>query len=428
MKHVVPCPSGYRIYRVVPPKLRDVMGGRKCFTHHLSARTQSKAEDEALPILKRLKELFDAAENKVAQQPVLMSAEQVFDFMFGDNLEYVNSPFPMPRPESEGPAPISFSKMIDNWVAERKSTATISVSSIKDARFTFGKLAGFLKHDNAARVTAEDMKNFKLSLKGAPSSNLKHLRLIKAVFNVAFEHKTVRPNPCAELKIPAASGKGSKIRFNVAELQKIIAGLEAEDNPAVRWLITLALYSGARLQDFADARTTDFRKVIVASGQDVPARSPSVALRVRDGKTEASVREFPLHQAIIDAGFTTYLDSLPAGPLFPMIPEKLILDESTGEQKLTRTGGAGGRVNRYLDRVGVYVARQKTFHCFRHTYKTVTRHYVPREDVSDYLTGSANQNASGKSESRKYGDYPLGILKPAVDSIPSDVSKWWFLD
>jgi hypothetical protein len=103
MKHVVPCPSGYRIYRVVPPKLRDVMGGRKCFTHHLSARTQSKAEDEALPILKRLKELFDAAENKVAQQPVLMSAEQVFDFMFGDNPEYVNSPFPMPRPESSGP-------------------------------------------------------------------------------------------------------------------------------------------------------------------------------------------------------------------------------------------------------------------------------------------------------------------------------------
>jgi integrase len=417
MRYVMEVPGkGWRIYRVVPPELRPMMGGRNCFTQWLKARCQTAAEDEALPYLNKIKAIFDAAKDRQQATPKLDRFETLMVHLFGDTPEHDVSPLPMPK--EPGTEPVSFDMLVNNWVAERKSTGSLAVSSIKGTRLAFGMLAKFLKHDNPRAVTPEDMTGFKLSLKGASSSNLKHLRLIKAVFNVADEHNVIRPNPCRELKLPTNPGKKSKkARFNVAELQKIVAGLEGEtDRPATRWLITLALYSGARLQDFADARTTDFRRV-----------NGMVALRVRDGKTDASEREFPLHPAIIDAGFVEYLDSLPEGPLFPMVEEREIRDEQTGETKMSRSQNAGARVNKFLERVGVYVVRQKTFHCLRHTYKTVNRHFVPREDVSDYLTGSDNDNAIGKSESRKYGDYPLGILKPAVDGIPSNVSEWWFL-
>jgi hypothetical protein len=85
--------------------------------------------------------------------------------------------------------------------------------------------------------------------------------------------------------------------------------------------------------------------------------------------------------------------------------------------RLVRNAGFGGAAIKRED--------ETSWHSFRHSWKTCVRHFVPREDVSDYLSGSANG-----SESRKYGTkgkhkgFPLLTLQQAIDLIPTDIAAW----
>jgi hypothetical protein len=161
-----------------------------------------------------------------------------------------------------------------------------------------------------------------------------------------------------------------------------------------------------RREDFANASLADISYV-----------DDMTVLRVDAGKTDASRRRFPLHDAILGHGFADYLTSRPKdGPLFDVTPD------ADGN----RSNNAGATLNRFLETIGVKREDEdKSWHSFRHAWKVVARHFIPHEGTADYLSGSADG-----SESRKYGrkgkhkGWPLPTLKAAVDLIPANIQEW----
>jgi len=114
-----------------------------------------------------------------------------------------------------------------------------------------------------------------------------------------------------------------------------------------------------------------------------------LAMRIDQGKTEASRRRYPVHRAVLDAGSAEYLASRQQGaPLFD------VAADADGN----RANNAGALLNRSLTTIGVHRKGGASRHSFQHSRKVIARHFIPREDVADYLSGSANT-----SESRKYG-------------------------
>ena len=106
-------------------------------------------------------------------------------------------------------------------------------------------------------------------------------------------------------------------------------------------------------------------------------------------------------------GFGDYVASLPAGPLFPTVR----LD---GQGRLANT--ASHILNPWLREIGITDPR-KVFHSWRHTFKTMCRGRI-EEEIHDALTGH-----SGGSIGRDYGDYPMGVLRAAVEKLPDPVMQ-----
>jgi integrase len=54
-----------------------------------------------------------------------------------------------------------------------------------------------------------------------------------------------------------------------------------------------------------------------------------------------------------------------------------------------------------------------TFHCHRHTVKTLLRGKFVPEDVNDAITGHSNAKVG-----RQYGVYPIPDLAAAIELLP----------
>jgi hypothetical protein len=89
-----------------------------------------------------------------------------------------------------------------------------------------------------------------------------------------------------------------------------------------------------------------------------------------------------------------------------------------------RSDNAGSTLNRWLEMIGIKRKDETSWHSFRHSWKTVARHYIQHEAIADYLSGSANGSESGKYGTKgKHKGFPLATLKQTIDLIPH-IAEW----
>jgi integrase len=82
-----------------------------------------------------------------------------------------------------------------------------------------------------------------------------------------------------------------------------------------------------------------------------------------------------------------------------------------------RSENAGAQINGWIqDVAGI---ESKTFHYFRHTWKTAMRGFIPGEDIRDAITGHKNGSVG-----RAYGRFPIATLAKAMESVPADPMLW----
>jgi hypothetical protein len=181
--------------------------------------------------------------------------------------------------ERRGPA-VSLMGLREDWWREAKAAGR-KPGTYESYRAAVCMLVAFLRHDDATRVTAEDVVRFKdhrlatlHPQTGRPISartvKANSLSALKTVFGWAVANRKLKVNPATGITIPL--GKSVRLRsksFTDAEAKAILRAasgvtLSSERYPetaaAKRWVPWLCAFTGARVGEMAQLRKQDLRR------------------------------------------------------------------------------------------------------------------------------------------------------------------------
>jgi len=169
---------------------------------------------------------------------------------------------------------------------------------------------------------------------------------------------------------------------------------------AAYWIPLLGLYTGARIGELAQLRTTD-----------ITAEDGTPILRITDEdgkrlKTDASRRSIPIHPELIRLGLLEYAEAIhKAGheslwPILTLPPERPGLNISNWFGQYRRSAGLTGK---YPD-----------FHSFRHLVRTRMSKIKITEKVQDAITGHETKGSIG---TRVYQGIDLEDRLEAIQSL-----------
>jgi integrase len=317
-----------------------------------------------------------------------------------------------------GAAKVTLTGLLEAWWKEAQSAGR-SPRTLESYGGTINRLVAFLGHDDASRLTPEDVvayKNHRLdhvdprtgrrvSAKTIKDSDLAGL---KAVLGWAVVNRLLPSNPAAGLTMKVGKRKVTRPKgFTDAEAAQILqAALHVErgndtarTHAAKRWVPWLCAYTGARVGEMGQLRREDIRQ---EDGRWVVTITPEAGT-VKTGEA----REVPLHEHLVALGFADFVQASPPGHLFIKVA-------ANGDVR----GPLRGLTNRLREfvreKAGVTDEAVQPNHAWRHRFKTVGRDIGADPVVVDAIQG----HESGTVSSR-YGDKTLSKAKVRViDSIP----------
>ncbi len=321
------------------------------------------------------------------------------------------APNEAPKPNHKLGSPVSLTGLEEGWWAEAKAAGK-SESTHESYGNTFRLFSKFLGHDDARRVTAEDVIRYKdhrlsainpktkkpVSAKTVKASDLTAL---KSVFDWAVSNKKLPSNPAADVKLKL--GKKVKLREREFTAQEATAILTAANSirlqrssnqteAAKRWVPWLCAYSGSRVGELVQLRKEDIRE---EEGAQVIRITPEAG--TVKGK---EFRDVPLHPHLIEMGFMNFAREAPGPYLFMTI-----------KPTSTFRGVWQSKKNRLAEFAREYVKDPNVApnHGWRHTFKSLGFEVGIQEKVLDAICGHAPV-----SEGQKYGSVSL---KTKVDSM-----------
>jgi integrase len=302
------------------------------------------------------------------------------------------------------------SDLISMWAKETE----IRPRGIYQARLDMAKFVTLIEHDDATRVTPQDIVRFKehLGKKGlaAPTIN-RYLSAIKSPLGWAKENHKIATDPGAGIKYDSKGGAKKKVRrlgYDDNQARIILLAARHENKPYRRWIPWVCGFTGCRLDEVAGRDARDIKRVGSTWVLDIP-----------EGKNEGAARKIPLHSKLVAEGFIDYWRELPKdGPLFSDLKDG----------RYGRAGTATKSIGRWLRQVqkqtGILLVEEPRFapnHSWRHRFKSEARRVgedqrpIMSEETSDALTG----HYEGKV-SRDYGEYYVdSVLRPAIESMLS---------
>jgi integrase len=311
----------------------------------------------------------------------------------------------------------TLTRIFAQWEREHLANGK-SKKTAADFRHKLDSLREFVGHDDATRVTPEDIVawsdrlRFTDGLSPRTVAN-KYLVAVKTVFGLAVQRKELRSNPAQgfTVKVP----KAQKVRpkgFTDDEANAILtAALAAPETEvrrpqhtrlALRWLPWIAAYTGARVGELAQLRRED----LVTEYGILSLRITPEAGAVKSG----NYRLVPLHPHMIEQGLPEFIRSRPDGPLFFPLGD-------TVEDPVTRAQSIGKVIGKWVhNTVGIGSDVQPN-HGWRHRFKTLARDVgIPLEYV-DAIQGHEDGRAS-----TGYGEHTMIAIKREVERFPRQSS------
>ena len=316
-------------------------------------------------------------------------------------------------------------RMFEEYLGEAKAVYTITrhdVRGFKNAlsdlplnytkRFPGLTLMEAIK-ENRARATPFPTLN-------ARTINEKYLSKLLSMFNWCVRNDVIPDNPADRIKVDTVKDKGKppRVNFSPSDLGKIFSRelFDTSKNfDEQQWAMLAALFTGARTSELAQIKLDSIRH----------ERGSLVVAIEEDTKNIGSQRLIPIHSALITLGFETHVATLRhsgATHLFPVWYRK-------GMEAKKRAEDAGVvTLNHHFPRfiarafnvtikkkVGIHDSR-KTFHSFRHTFKTgLARAGVPRS-MQDDLCGHTDNSAGAKYV---HGE-SVEAMKEAIEKLRFD--------
>jgi integrase len=320
--------------------------------------------------------------------------------------------------------PLSLTGLFEAWWQEAKAAGR-KPSTHESYEKTIRYLIAFLKHDDATRVTREDIVAFKdyrlrtphrqTGKKPSPRTvKNSDLSALKTVFGWAVMNGRLSTNPAANLSIKL--GKKQQLRPKgfveaEAEAQAILsAAIHYVPGPkestrtaaAKRWLPWLCAFSGARVGEMGQLRRQDLRR----EGDLWVLRITPEAGTVKNDEA----REIILHQQLIELGFPAFVEASAEGPLF--------LTPGEGGDVLGPLAGLLNRMREFIRPI-VPDPRVQPNHGWRHLFTTICE-----EAGINYRVYNAIMGHAGRTAADNYGDVTLKAQASAIRKLPSfDMSR-----
>lgn len=318
-----------------------------------------------------------------------------------------------PIPEEK--PPVSLKELFTDYIASR---LVIGKGKGAEKRWTpvFENLRKFLKHDDARRLTKQNLRDWRdglLKTHSAKTVGDVYLASVRTVLKWAVENDRLEENVAAEVRqqVPKVQ-LGREKGYTHAEALVILKAAQdyrpvASDNIATselpqttaakRWAPILCAFSGARISELMQLRKQDFRK----EGETHVMRITPEAGTVKAG----GYRDVPLHPQLIDMGFLDFVDASPTDALF--------YRAAKGRLAVNGAKATAGRVSEWLQGLGVVPEKIRPSHGWRHRFKTVGREEGVSDRTLDAICGHA-----AKTVGDDYGDVTVKARKAAIDKFP----------
>lgn len=171
-------------------------------------------------------------------------------------------------------------------------------------------------------------------------------------------------------------------------------------DPAVYWVIYIAAYSGARLEEIAQLDPTT----------DIYQKDSIWLFDINDSENKqlknlSSKRLVPIHSKLIELGLIDYIEQLKKDKSLNLLPDENVRDGRIGKN-------VGKRISRLIKiKAGVL---NKSLHSFRHAFVTKLKRLGVQESFAASLVGHENGGIS-------YGRYGKGFtpaqLKDVVELV-----------
>lgn len=333
---------------------------------------------------------------------------------------------------------ITFSKVYEKYLLESKITEA-SERNFNTSVYRFIKIVGdkdirlYNKNDIVefkdtllkfpANISEEDkllsvneiIKKHR-NTKKKISSNMvssRYLAVIKIIFNYAKDNDFIDSNPTEGVKVIGKRKEAGRLPFSLEQIRQnmlesdLFRHKQNDRKTEYRWLILLAIYSGARLEEMVRLRVDDV-------GEEDGIPYIFIQPHPEEGhllKTASSRRRVPLHPQLMNKfDFSNFIKQRREDGgkyLFPLVNSGNVIAGKKGTQ-------FSKWYARWLDKVGLNNPGL-CFHSFRHTFKLWGRSAGVDIPLINALQGHHNAGVSFAYGRDAYGSaYPLKTLFEAV--------------
>ena len=259
------------------------------------------------------------------------------------------------------PTLLYLDKFLKQWDVEQK-TKDMAKTAIKRIEHTFKTLElitipliyQMIDEDTNSKATKE--KNY-----GFIRQYFKYLKRMQVI-------PQDKSNPFEDLDFKqskkATNISNKRIAFKAVEVKKLIKAAEDKNDIQLAWLIQIAAYTGARIEELCSLKVSD---VIKVDGVN--------CLNIRDAKTEAGNREVPIHPAITKLIKQLVKES----------QDDYLLSGLTFNKYGQRSNAIGKRFGYMKTAQGFN--KSHVFHCFRNTVATQLENAGIPEGVAADIVG-----------------------------------------
>lgn len=329
-------------------------------------------------------------------------------------------PVPNAAPATNPAKPIGLTELVEAWWREAERTGKSESTRVSYTN-TIKQLTAFVRHDEAHRVTVEDVRHFKdyrLATR-KPNGQLlspttvknNDLAALKSVFGWGVANGRLTHNPAADVTVARVSKVRLREREFTAEearqLLRAASALErgkklAQTHAAKRWVPWVLAFTGARVGEIAQLRRQDLRLEAV---EGYPQGVWVLRITPEAGRVKTKqAREVPLHPQLVEIGFTVFVSEASGERLF------LVPDDAGNI-----AGPLRGLKNRLSEAARELVDDPGVSpnHSWRHRFRTVATDAGVSGNVIDAICGW-----SSKSVGERYGSVSLKARADAITRLP----------
>ncbi len=302
----------------------------------------------------------------------------------------------------------TLSEVFERWRAEVKPTP----STVSTWRGVVRSLTAHVGEDiEVARLTKAHVlgwKDFLVERGVRPKTvNDQHLAGLKAMLNFSVRNGLAPTNVAQGVRLVVKAKAGERmLPYSDDDVARLLSHAARETSPAKRWLPWLAVLTGARIGELAQAWGDQVRQI---EGVWVLEIRPA-----QDGgtlKNAASERIVPLHPALVDAGFVAFARERGNRPMFYARPAR-----RGGEAKHPSKGTANHLAAWIRTLPGFDDERKSPSHAARHWFKS----QGAALEINDSLVNAIQGHTDG-STAGTYRHFTVEQMAKAVARFPVPV-------